>query len=172
MKVKWDGVKSLPEPRYITSTAPLCLHTNYPVRGGSQIGLMWFACEIHWSFPTFLKLDYTCSTQLFSLLFSQEIVCPVGLYLLRCLLHSHETSSSVDLQRRAGASGLNWEPALLAAEKVGTATVHHASGSELGAGLRARSAVFVCQMWGLCFLQINSISQLSYNIWKCHSFPN
>lgn len=107
-------------------------------------------------------------TQLFSLLFSQETVCPVGLYLLRCLLHSHETPSSVDLQRRAGASGLNSEPALLAAEKVGTATAHHASGSELvavtHAGLRTRSAVFVCQTWGLCFFQIHSISQLSYNI--------
>lgn len=29
MKVKWDGVTSLPEPRCITSTAPLCLCANY-----------------------------------------------------------------------------------------------------------------------------------------------
>lgn len=29
MKVKWDGVTSLPEPRCITSTSPLCLCANY-----------------------------------------------------------------------------------------------------------------------------------------------
>lgn len=108
MKVKWDGVKSLPEPRCITSTSPLCLCANYLDK--------LVCCDLLGNSAGRFPPSY-CQTAHVKLGCFTWSFCRQWFVQRVCASCTHEAPSSTGVQR--WWDGWASEPAAVPAEKVG-----------------------------------------------------
>lgn len=108
MKVKWDGVKSLPEPRCITSTSPLCLCANYLDK--------LVCCDLLGNSAGRFPPSY-CQTAHVMLGCFTRSFCRQWFVQRVCASCSHGAPSSTGIQR--WWDGWASEPAAVPAERVG-----------------------------------------------------